>query len=267
MPAVSNKLQRRCASRGFVVEYCNLNCAGCSHFSPVAPKEFICLERLDKDLTAFHKLVGDNIDGLKILGGEPLLHPQIAEVIYICKKYFPLKHLMLYTNGLLLESMSVQFFKVCKECGVKIIVTKYPANSKLSVEWLSRLSDMGIDNCLSNDKEREFHKIPLDSTGSQNVNWNWYEKCFLGGQCNLIRNGKIYPCTTVGKVEHLNRCFGTNYEVSSKDYFDLHNPKLTYEDFKLFVTQPVPFCRYCDFSKCITGIPWKQSKRELSEWE
>ena len=249
------------------VEHCNLNCAGCSHFSPVATKEFICLERLDKDLKAFHKLVGDNIDGLKILGGEPLLHPQIAEVIYTCKKYFPSKHLMLYTNGLLLESMSAQFFKACKECGVKIIITKYPSNSKLCVEWLSRLSDMGIDNCLSNDKEREFHKIPLDSTGSQNVNWNWYEKCFLGGQCNLIRNGKIFPCTTIGKVEHLNRCFGTNYEVSSKDYFDLHNPKLTYEDFKEFITNAIPFCKYCNFNNFCKSIKWRPSKKEIGEWE
>jgi len=249
------------------VEHCNLNCAMCSHFSPIAPKEFISLEQLAQDLKALYRLVGDNIDGLKVLGGEPLLHPQIAEVIYICKKYFPSKQLLLFTNGLLLDKMPIHFFDACKKCSAKVIITPYSPSIELSAKWILKLFNLGIKGDLSCDGQREFHKIPLDSTGSQNINWNWYEKCFLGGYCSLIQNGKIFPCTTVCKIAHLNSYFGTNYKVTSKDYFDLHNSELTYEDLKEFLKQPIPFCRYCNFNNFSTGNTWRISKKELNEWE
>jgi ABC-2 type transport system ATP-binding protein len=72
-----------------VADHCNINCKGCEHFSPLAPKHFIDIEKYKNDCIQLAKLSGANdrdgggggIDENTILGGGPLLKPPINDVI------------------------------------------------------------------------------------------------------------------------------------------------------------------------------------------
>jgi len=248
------------------VEHCNLNCAGCNHFSPLAKKEFLTLTQLEKDLKAFNNLLQGKFGGFKIAGGEPLLHPNLIDIIKMCRAYIGDKPLLLYTNGLLFNKMSDEFFDCLKSQNVTVHIGNYLNLSDNAKKQLDKLAKLGIKAEFSREGQSDFIKIPLDPTGSQNINYNWYEQCCYGGMCNFIKNGRIYPCLCAGSIEHFNSYFNEKYEVTDRDYFDLHNQYLNYDDFVKFITRPIPFCRYCDFANKKTGLTWCASKKEIGEW-
>jgi len=134
------------------VEHCNLNCASYTHFSPIAQPKYICLNQLESDLKALNNLVGDHLYGIKILGGEPLLHPNLASVIGVVRNYFPQKQLMLFTNALLLAGMDTYFFDACKAAHVSIVVTKYPINKSMFKNWTEKLLALNVQYVLSNSR-------------------------------------------------------------------------------------------------------------------
>ena len=85
-----------------IVGHCNLNCKGCSHFSNIiCDNSFVTLESYEKDLRRMKELFS-YIARIKILGGEPLLHPQLNEIIKITREVLPKATIDIVTNGLLI---------------------------------------------------------------------------------------------------------------------------------------------------------------------
>ena len=90
-----------------VCGHCNLRCAGCMHFAPLAEATFLDLDEYENDLTRFSSIddVSSYFDAIVLMGGEPLLHPQIVEIIRMTRRHLPKILLALCTNGLLLKRM------------------------------------------------------------------------------------------------------------------------------------------------------------------
>lgn len=80
-----------------VAEQCNLSCRACSHLSPVAPKKFAEPAQVRTALqvlsTAFRMKV------VKLMGGEPLLHPDLPAVVASVRDATPSAEIHLITNG------------------------------------------------------------------------------------------------------------------------------------------------------------------------
>ena len=111
-----------------LAEHCNLNCVGCNHFSPLAPPSFPNLEEFTRDFKRMSHLFGDRTQQVKLLGGEPLLNPDINRYLRVARECFPQSEIMIITNGLLLPKMGDPFWETCKEGRIVIAPTKYPIN-------------------------------------------------------------------------------------------------------------------------------------------
>jgi cyclic pyranopterin phosphate synthase len=83
-----------------VVDHCNLDCVGCSHSAPLMARWFEDPDRLARALAILWKFYRTPL--LKLLGGEPLLHPNISDIIAVAKKSTG-SRLRLVTNGKLLK--------------------------------------------------------------------------------------------------------------------------------------------------------------------
>jgi MoaA/NifB/PqqE/SkfB family radical SAM enzyme len=87
----------------FVVEthladHCNLVCKGCSHFSSlITQKHFTNLAIFKRDFLQMKTLFNDLYE-IRLMGGEPLLHPSIIDFIEFSRKTFPLAKISIYTN-------------------------------------------------------------------------------------------------------------------------------------------------------------------------
>ena len=82
--------------------------------------------------------------------------------------------------------------------------------------------------------------------------------------CTFLRNGKIFQCPIAGNIEILNKYFNSNFEITEKDYIDIHKiSKL--RDILKYLSHEIPFCRYCDIFKCTPRL-WKHSEKSIKEW-
>jgi ABC-2 type transport system ATP-binding protein len=120
-----------------IVDHCNLNCAGCEHFSPLAKKNFVKPNELGKDFARLSELAKGRIEMLQLMGGEPLLHPEIGRIIEISRKYFQIGEIKIVTNGILLTKMNKDFWELCQTNRIIISVTKYPV--KLDINKITVL--------------------------------------------------------------------------------------------------------------------------------
>lgn len=249
-----------------LVEHCNLNCEGCDHCVPLASPEFADIETFKKDFSRLSKLF-DNIKVIGLMGGEPLLHPNLPDFFYESRKFFPKSALVLYTNGILLEQQDDKFWDACVKNDIIINVTKYPIN--LNFERLEQLAkDKNTKFYFSNHPEEKIktsHKIIFDLEGKQNINESFKQCSHIKQGCTFLAEGKIYPCTVAPTSKNFSTYFNKNLNLSKKDYIDIHktnNGKKILD----FLAKPIPFCRYCDVKNRSVNHPWAKSKKDISEW-
>jgi organic radical activating enzyme len=154
-----------------LADHCNLNCIGCNNFSPIAEPYLLDVESFRKDCERISKLAGRKIGDLFLLGGEPLLHPHINEILIIVGQSFDIYNASIVTNGILLLKMTEDFWKCCKENRIKIIITKYPINLNFeAIENIAENHGVRLEYFGKTGEElKEMVLVPLDLEGRQNI--------------------------------------------------------------------------------------------------
>ncbi|MBS9774464.1 MAG: 4Fe-4S cluster-binding domain-containing protein [Tenacibaculum sp.] len=84
-----------------VVKHCNLSCRGCSHAAPTIKKDLMDIEKLEKYLTLLSTFF--RCKRLRILGGEPLLNPNLETIIRKGRKSNIADKVQIVTNGVLIS--------------------------------------------------------------------------------------------------------------------------------------------------------------------
>lgn len=244
-----------------LTDACNLNCKGCTHFSPVAPREFLSLDQLYEDAKHLGR-VCSGLESVYLIGGEPLLFPDLPKAMEILRECFPNTKIQLFTNGLLLPKMNDEFWETARLNKIEISLTRYPVKFDYdAVEKYCR--ERGVEVTVFGDRIADSHflRCGLDTEGRHNPRLSHF-KCFNFG-CVSVKDGKIYPCSTSCCISNLNKTYGTNFEHKPGDYLNVKDVKSSADILRLR-DNPVPFCRYC--SSHIERVPYGISGKERSEW-
>jgi len=251
-----------------LTEHCNLNCAGCYHFSNIAEEEFVNISSFEKDLRQLSKLTNKNVNEIRLFGGEPLLHPEVIRLIDLTRKYFnTTTRVSLITNGILLSKQPPEFWKCASRNGLVISISHYPI--KLDIIKIKELSvqysvTVGYDGGVAYFREiapKLMYKNSFDLTGSGDITDN-FNLCHRSNKCINLRNGQLYTCPIIAYSEHFFNKFGY-LKKCAKDSINIHKTN-NVEELANFVSKPVPFCRFC--KKLEYSFEWRRSKGEISEW-
>lgn len=121
-----------------LTDHCNLNCNGCGHFSPIANEKYLDPISFEKDCKRLSELTNGKVERIELMGGEPLLHPQLIDIICIARKYFEGK-ITIMTNGVLLLKQSDIFWTTCRNNKIDIDMTVYPI--KIDVENIKKKAE------------------------------------------------------------------------------------------------------------------------------
>ncbi len=247
-----------------IIEHCNLNCAGCNHLSTLAEEKYADLKTLTSDLNQMYLVHGD-IPRIGIMGGEPLLHPELNEILRVCREIFKNTTLLLSTNGLLLRSQNNAFWDTCKKYDITIRLTRYPISldyDVLAKEIISR--GIKLDYFFDGNTANSFQSLAIDPRGTGNPFENFFE-CIFGNQCVLLSEGKLYTCQTIPNIKYFNKEFGENLDVEENDYIDIY--KTGREETLKRLASPASFCRYCNVRKRNErNYSWKVSEKKKEEW-
>ena len=248
-----------------VVEHCNLNCASCTHFSSIAQPSMIAPDDFFSQLQKAYAIFRGHCKSLKIMGGEPLLHPDIAELCGMARRAMPDVALTVQTNGILLLSMPDAFWKACHDHRILVRVTRYPV--KLDIEKINGLAarfDVDLKCHPADGAVKSFNLYPMNLQGDGSAEEN-FEVCRMKRRYVLIKNGRLYPCPIVGNAEHFNRAFHQNLVCGDADSVSLDEIS-SFAEYEAFAAKAIPFCRFCKPAQYRRNVGWKPSQKSIAEW-
>ena len=246
-PAVPKKIHRPSVEYA-IVGHCNLQCAGCDHYSGHYEKDYISLEEIKEDVLALSKVM--TCDTVRILGGEPLLHPQLTEILQCVKASGLANSTILITNGLLMHRAKPETLDL-----IDILrISKYPSiRIKVSLEDIEKLAnkhDFQIDNrtinrfCLTHLKnpieDRRLVKKIYTSCKTTHV-WS----------CHTIHKGYYYKCSRVPFISYAQRRWGDDPSRGDRmikdDGIPLHKNLHLYNDLVNYLEDKEPLfaCSFC----------------------
>jgi GTP 3',8-cyclase len=209
-----------------IVDHCNLTCNLCNHGSPSLPAHFM-------DVTELNSYVKDfmRIDMIRVIGGEPLLHPKIVDILKAIKSLGITKYIEVATNGLLLTTMASDFWSAVD----KVRVSVYP----------------DVDVTLPDKPEIILNHVPffkdcIRENGEITPNIDYiYATCKIKNVCNTFKNERFYKCTRAAFMP-------LNKKLATQDGIRLDN--LTQRKLQVYIQNEAPLeaCYHCWGSKGAT---------------
>jgi len=228
-----------------VTEHCNLQCHCCVHSAPLLPPRFVSPTEVTTDLDALSQAA--SVVELRIVGGEPLLHPKLLDVMLAARSVHIARWLTLVTNGTLLSSMDIKVWRHIDGMWVSL----YPGVT-VDMDWNQlRKRALESDTWLW-IKQCEYFDDSLLRTRNTNgalVQWI-YERCITHpprfSYCT-IRKHRFFMCQRGAYMQDRLHSLGVEYECESADGIALHNDSElagTIADY-LGREQPLRSCAYC----------------------
>ena len=186
-----------------IVIGCNLKCEQCSHLSPYR-KGFVPAD----DVIHWFRSWSEKIvpKKLHLLGGEPLLHPELPRILRETKAILSQTEIGLVTNGLMFAKVSADVFKALEETQIYVIVSNHASCESEQRQFDEAMSK--LRNYSFAYKVRKSHRkwlIQYDKTPdgtpmmfSSNPLTAW-EVC-ASKTCIALANNKLYKCAVLASI-------------------------------------------------------------------
>ena len=226
-----------------VVEHCNLSCAACDHASPLLPRKFASLRDFVVDLTALAAVL--EVDELRLLGGEPLLHPELIGFVRAARRTGIARRIWLVSNGVLLHRAPEELFDLIDG----LWVSRYPGvRLGLSISELEALAAergfelrlVEVENFRRTLLNTEIRDRPLVRRiyGSCGITHRW--------SCHTIHEGRYYKCSTAPFLGPRLAHAGTAIDNLADGVALRDNPNLR-EDLERYLAEDRPLiaCGFC----------------------
>lgn len=219
-----------------VSDYCNLNCRGCTHYSPIFDRILPNTKERIHDIKLLALKFSHVVD-FYLLGGEPFLNPDIEEYILSAYTLLPNSRIHIVTNGLLLPKIPEKIFTTIRKYDVDISISEYKPTHDRIDEIKMVLDKNNIKYDIRPFDQKQLFNKPLTKMCNTD-----YEKLCISNGCVNIWNGKIARCPSLMYVQELNAKFGLN--LPSDGIYSLED-KMPGERLKELLKEEVPLCSYC----------------------
>ena len=231
-----------------VTEHCNLRCAHCCNTSPYLSEKTLSPAFIATTLQTMGAAV--HADVFKIMGGEPLLHPEITEVLRVVRASGIGDVVRLFTNGLLLHKMTDDFWRALDH----LTVSSY-SSAPVRTEHLAIIEENArrFDVVLNIKPVEAFSQVMHDQrrTDDDAVFRTW-DNCWLRHRCLVARDGRFFSCTRAAYLADLHARvqltdpFDDPIARRDADSVPLDHPELVDAVLALLNrSQPVNACRFC----------------------
>lgn len=244
-----------------VTDHCNLGCKSCEHYSPLCEPSFADLDATTRELARLAELFR-SIEQIYLLGGEPLLHPDVAGFVRAARAAFPDTRLCLMTNGLLVTRMDESVWTALAECDAVLLCDDYPIKlPKAQIEEAASAHSVSLEWM---KPAEEFFKAPIDPDGGCDPERS-FTACQWLSNCAIIRDGRLYPCAHIAYADAPARAFELPQllptDADSIDIFSVRDGDRVID----FLRTPAPWCRFCDYEH-VESFAWGRTARSADEW-
>lgn len=225
-----------------VSSHCNLNCQGCDHFAPIAKEYFLNIDILKQELDIL-KNTNLPIKNFYLIGGEPLLNPNIEEICILIKDIFEKSQIILFTNGLILSELTENKLQVFNKTKTDFSITKYPIGNYLD-NGLKKLEDNGIKYSIQST--REAFAMPIINPEGTESKMQFYTCTKTQPPVLTLKDFKLYFCPFGCCSSEITNLYPQIKipKIKDIDYLDIRE-YLDFHKLYNFCMTPKEICRYC----------------------
>lgn len=229
-----------------VADACNLSCEFCTHYSNFrGPANFKTVEQCEGEWAALARRV--NVAKFNIIGGEPLLNPEIVDIVLLAFRTWPRATICLYSNGLLLKNHPG--LRWALKGGQLILGLHYCDDRDRATEQHARQFFLGtgvpvyvVDGAagwLQHYKIEDGQPVPYND-GNQRASW---ENCIAAQQrCFVLKDNRLWKCPQVAFAKRAGISWFDDYESCGLDQ-DIE---------KWAALEDEPCCRNCPATQQFT---------------
>lgn len=187
-----------------VTDHCNLRCARCCVLSPLAPRRYVSVERLARDLAWAHDVLRPSV--FKLSGGEPLLAPDIVELARTAKESAIAPRISMTTNGVLLARAPDALFEQLDAITLSI----YPGVGIVEADLAALRERAARFGVALNEKQQDQFQAMTRPAPEQDASTTAavFETCWLRHRCHTLRDGMLYACSRPPGVDLLAAAHG-----------------------------------------------------------
>lgn len=223
---------------------CNLTCKGCVHGSPAQTAKFLDPEAFRRDLLALKSVA--RLHQLMLLGGEPLLHPKLIDLLELARASGVATHLGLITNGLGLERMPDALFSLLD----MIEVSHYPGvHLRYEPEQMAaRAASLGCRFLISDCKQFQITHLNAPIPDPALVG-EIYRRCKPRNEwsCHTLADGRYYMCSRSPLLCDRLAALGQQLDNRAQDGIALHDNPDLFADLVQYLKRETPLqaCQWC----------------------
>lgn len=231
------------------MDSCNLNCKGCTHYSPIFERKKPDTDSRLHDIETLGEKIG-SIANFYILGGEPLLNDEIEKYVMKVKEIFSDAAVVLVTNGLLLPKCSAEFLNYLSRNNICVSISEYEPTHRNIDKIINILCEHNVVYKLRPYDTKQKFNLPLSKEKTN-------ERFCISDGCINVWNGLIARCPTLMYVPMLNRRFNLKYPEEGIFKLKEINSEI---EIKNMLQRAVPLCDYCSKNE----IEWGTCGKEVS---
>jgi len=260
-----------------VTQVCNLTCQGCSTYSDLDHKGYIDWNDGRSQIEPWLERV--SFDHFGLMGGEPLINPQIRDWLIGIRKLMPDTIIRFPINGTLLHK-HLDIVDLLAELGNVIFkITVHISDEQLekSIKYVlnrynwNPVHEYGIDRFVAHNNFKFQVNRPLtfyktfqhdypNATPYNSLPENAFAVCHQK-ECPLLIGGRIYKCSTSGLMGGVLNKFN-NQTAAWEDYLDnanngsigLDSEDSSIEKFIANIRHPHSTCAQCPDSESLIKI-------------
>ncbi len=234
-PVVDGRVVTR-SLEAHIVDHCNLTCADCCSLSPALAPRFDDVATLTRDLRLAASVLAPRV--FKLVGGEPLLHPELPALAHAVRASGIAPVLSLTTNGLLLARAADAVWASIDA----VTVSVYPRIDLDRDRIVARAAEHGVTlNWKQQDRFVAMDRAtPCDDPAE---NAAVFDRCWIRERCHLLRDGVFFTCT---RPAHFQRYLGAARDLSG-DGLALHDGPALRDELLAYLTrgEALATCALC----------------------
>jgi len=246
-----------------ITSRCSLSCSHCAMFTRHSKHQRdIAFSALKENFDVLFSVV-DYVLEYTLLGGEPLLHKEIKDIItYLGREYVNrIGRIVLISNGNV--DVSEELLDVMQEYKIVLAISDYTSiysYEKRLASLTKQLSKKGISYYFNYEMEWKDHGYPLNPVDIPD------ERCrehmfACGHTAHSVNFGKLYYCDPMFGAE-----YNVNYDTKNSDVLDLKELINSYDVYNI-KERIIRYCwgeindrGYPSLCKYCGGIGWDNEK-------
>jgi hypothetical protein len=243
-----------------ITQACQLSCVGCNHSVPLWRKHGPWRAdpaQVEADLGHLATIL--HADRWGALGGEPLLHRGLVDILRIARQSGVADRTEVWSNGLLLSRQPAEFWQAFDV----LVLSVYPGKlDDRRVQWITdKCADSGVELVVKDETKHPnfmtmLEPVPTNPAATRSK----FARCFFRGFSRVANYGFFFTCCCAPHLPMLmqGHPFGTDgIRIAGLTRNDL----LTY----LQRSEPLGACTICAGRETAKPLRWHE-ERDPQRW-